>query len=65
MFTGSSAKVCVCDLRWGCDKCVLGSVPVFEDDSPIDLDIASVLEGAQVCTLGAKHYWQEALIRAF
>ena len=38
---------------------------MFEGDSPIDLHIASVLEGAQVCALGAKHYWQEALVRAF
>ena len=42
-----------------------GGVPVFEGDSPIDLNIASVLEGVQVCALGAKHYWQEALVRAF
>ena len=38
---------------------------MFEGDSPIDLHIASVLEGAQVCALGAKHYWQEALVRTF
>ena len=75
MFTGSSAKVGGACLvrwshlalflaRWGCDKCVLGSIPVFEGDSPIDLHIGSVLEGAQVCAW-RKHYWQEALVRTF
>ena len=38
---------------------------MFEGDSPIDLHIASVSEGAQVCALGAKHYCQETLVRAF
>ena len=37
---------------------------MFEGDSPIDLHIGSVLEGAQVCAW-RKHYWQEALVRAF
>ena len=48
---------------WGQDKCVLGSVSVFKGDSPIDLHIASILEGAQVCALGGKQ--QEALVRNF